>query len=126
MKGNTGENLLCLLERRLDNVVYSMGLAPSRSAARQAVIHGHIAVNGKAAKRPGILVRAGDTIQSAAKEKSKTLVKAGIEQSRSIRQVPSWVTVTDEHLQGIVVTLPKRQDVPFDVNELFVVEVCSR
>jgi len=126
MKGNTGENLLCLLERRLDNVVYAMGLAASRSAARQAVVHGHIAVNGRAAKRPGILVRPGDVVQACPKEKSKTLVKTGLDSARSIRQSPSWVTVTDEHLQGIVVTLPKRQDVPFDVNELFVVEVCSR
>jgi len=126
MKGNTGENLLCLLERRLDNVVYAMGFGASRSAARQAVIHGHITVNGKPAKRPGIFVRAGDTVAAASKEKSQNLIKAGVESSRSIRQAPSWVTVEDKHLSGIVVTLPKRQDVPFDVNELFVVEVCSR
>lgn len=126
MKGNTGENLLCLLERRLDNVAYAMGFGASRCAARQAVIHGHIAVNGRKASRPGLLVRAGDVVTAAPKEKSKALVKFGIDSARSVRQAPSWVTVDDQKVEGTVVTLPKRQDVPFDINELFVVEVCSR
>jgi small subunit ribosomal protein S4 len=125
-KGNTGENLLCLLERRLDNVVYAMGLAASRAAARQAVLHGHVTVNGKRASRPGIVVRAGDTVAAAGPEKSKKLLKAGLDMARAIRQSPSWVSVNDAELQGIVTTLPKRADVPFDINELFVVEVCSR
>ena len=126
MKGNTGENLLCLLARRLDNVVDAMGFGASRSAARQAVIHGHISVNGRKASRPGIIVRAGDIVTALPKEKSKNLVKTGLEMARSVRQPPSWVTVDDQKLEGSVITLPKRQDVPFDVNELFVVEVCSR
>lgn len=126
MKGNTGENLLCLLERRLDNVVYAMGFGASRSAARQAVVHGHVAVNGRKASRPGILVRAGDIVTAVPKDKSRALLKFGVDSARAIRQVPSWVTVDDQQLSGSVVTLPKRQDVPFDINELFVVEVCSR
>lgn len=125
-KGNTGENLLCLLERRLDNVVYAMGLCASRAAARQAVLHGHVTVNGKRATRPGIVVRAGDTVAAAPNEKSKKLLKGGLDMARAIRQTPSWVSVNDGELQGIVTTLPKRPDVPFDINELFVVEVCSR
>jgi len=126
MKGNTGENLLCLLERRLDNVVYSMGFGASRSAARQAVVHGHVSVNGRKASSPGIIVRAGDVVSAVPKEKSKALLKTGLEFARTIRQVPSWITVDDQKLEGTVVTLPKRQDIPFDINELFVVEVCSR
>ena len=126
MKGNTGENLLCLLERRLDNVAYSMGFGASRSAARQAVVHGHVTVNGRKAARPGIIVRPGDIVGATPKDKSKAPLKLGLDMARAVRQAPSWVTVDDQKLEGTVVTLPKRQDVPFDINELFVVEVCSR
>jgi small subunit ribosomal protein S4 len=125
-KGNTGENLLVLLERRLDNVVYSMGFGVSRAAARQLVVHGHVRVNTKRADAPGMLLRPGDTIRASDDEKSRTLAKNGLAMSRGIRQVPSWLNVSDEELKGDVVSLPKRADVPFDINELFVVEVCSR
>ena len=126
LKGNTGENLLMLLERRLDNVVYAMGFGVSRAASRQAVLHGHVLVNGKKVTAPGLLVRAGDVISAAGHDRAKALLKGGVEMSRSVRQCPSWVQVTDADLKGDVITLPKRQDVPFDINELFVVEVCSR
>jgi small subunit ribosomal protein S4 len=125
-KGNTGENLLVLLERRLDNVVYAMGFGVSRAAARQMVVHGHVRVNTKRADAPGMLLRPGDTIRASEDEKSKTLAKNGIAMARGIRQVPSWLNVADDELKGDVVSLPKRADVPFDINELFVVEVCSR
>lgn len=126
MKGNTGENLLCLLERRLDNVAYSLGFGVSRSAARQAIIHGHVTVNGRCVSRPGVILRAGDVVAAAPKERSKNLVTTNVQGARGIRQVPSWLSVDDQKLEGTVITLPKRQDVPFDINELFVVEVCSR
>lgn len=125
-KGNTGENLLVLLERRLDNVVYSLGFGVSRAAARQLVVHGHVKLNTKRADAPGIQVKPGDTIRVCANEKSKALVKNGIAMSRGVRQVPSWLNANDEEMSGDVVSLPKRADVPFDINELFVVEVCSR
>ena len=125
-KGNTGENLLVLLERRLDNVVYALGFGVSRAAARQLVVHGHVRVNTKRADAPGMLVRPGDTIRAADDEKSKKLAKDGVAMSRGIRQIPSWLNASDEELKGDVVSLPKRADVPFDINELFVVEVCSR
>jgi small subunit ribosomal protein S4 len=125
-KGNTGENLLVLLERRLDNVVYAMGFGVSRAAARQMVVHGHVRVNTKRADAPGMILRPGDTIRASEDEKSKTLAKNGIAMARGIRQVPSWLNVADDELKGDVVSLPKRADVPFDINELFVVEVCSR
>jgi small subunit ribosomal protein S4 len=125
-KGNTGENLLVLLERRLDNVVYSLGFGVSRAAARQLVVHGHVKLNTKRADAPGILVKPGDTIRVSSHEKSQTLVKNGIAMSRGIRQVPSWLAAGDDEMKGDVISLPKRADVPFDINELFVVEVCSR
>jgi small subunit ribosomal protein S4 len=125
-KGNTGENLLVLLERRLDNVVYSLGLGVSRAAARQLVVHGHVKLNTKRADAPGTLVKPGDSIRVAENEKSRALVKNAIAMSRGIRQVPSWLNANDDEMKGDVISLPKRADVPFDINELFVVEVCSR
>src|SRR5262245_24799309 len=104
-KGNTGENLLVLLERRLDNVVYAMGFGVSRAAARQLVVHGHVRVNTKRADAPGMLLRPGDTIRASEDEKSKTLAKNGIAMSRGIRQVPSWLNVADEELKCDVVSL---------------------
>lgn len=125
-KGNTGENLLVLLERRLDNVAYALGFGVSRAAARQLIVHGHLKLNTKRADSPGILVKPGDTIRVAEVEGSKTLVKNAVQMSRGIRQVPSWLNASDDELKGDVISLPKRADVPFDINELFVVEVCSR
>ena len=125
-KGNTGENLLVLLERRLDNVVYALGFGASRAAARQLVVHGHVRLNTKRATSPGILVRPGDAVTASANDKSRALVKNGLALSRGIRQVPSWLVAHDDELKGDVLSAPKRADVPFDVNELFVVEVCSR
>ena len=125
-KGNTGENLLVLLERRLDNVVYALGFGVSRAAARQMVVHGHVRVNTRRADAPGMLLKPGDTVRVSANDKSKSLVKNGIAMSRGIRQVPSWLTAGDDEMKGDVISMPKRADVPFDINELFVVEVCSR
>lgn len=125
-KGNTGENLLVLLERRLDNVVYALGFGVSRAAARQLVVHGHVRVNTKRADSPGMLLRPGDTVRVGSHEKSQALGKNAIAMSRGIRQVPSWLNANDEEMKGDVVSMPKRADVPFDINELFVVEVCSR
>jgi small subunit ribosomal protein S4 len=125
-KGNTGENLLVLCERRLDNVVYSLGFGVSRAAARQMVTHGHIRLNAKRADSPGALVRPGDSVTVSANEKSRNLVKANVAMARGVRQVPSWLAAADDDLKGDVISLPKRADIPFDINELFVVEVCSR
>jgi small subunit ribosomal protein S4 len=125
-KGNTGENLLVLCERRLDNVVYSLGFGVSRAAARQMVTHGHIRLNAKRADSPGALVRPGDSVTVGATEKSRNLVKTNVAMARGVRQVPSWLAAADDDLKGDVISTPKRADIPFDINELFVVEVCSR
>jgi ribosomal protein S4 len=90
------------------------------------VVHGHVRVNTKRADAPGMLLKAGDTIRVSSNDKSKALAKNGLAMSRGIRQVPSWLNASDEEMKGDVVSLPKRADVPFDINELFVVEVCSR
>jgi small subunit ribosomal protein S4 len=125
-KGNTGENLLLLLERRLDNVVYAMGFGSSRAMSRQMIRHGHVTVDGRRVTIPSMLVTEGMKVAISDKDKSKGLAKAGLEMSRGVRQSPSWVSVNDEGLEGSVLALPKREDVPIDINELFVVEVCSR
>lgn len=125
-KGNTGENLLLLLERRLDNAVFAMGFASTRPMARQMVTHGHVAVNGTKVDIASALINAGDVISIRPKEGSQNLARGGIELSRALRQPPSWVHVEDAKLEGRVVALPKRDDVPIEINELFVVEVCSR
>ncbi len=124
--GNTGENLLVLLERRLDNAVFAMGFGNTRPMARQMVVHGHVLLNGKRATRPSMLVKAGDLVSVREKENSKTLGASGVEMSRSLRSPPSWVAVDDDKLSGTVSVLPSRDDVPIEVNELFVVEACSR
>jgi small subunit ribosomal protein S4 len=125
-KGNTGENLIVLLERRLDNAVYSMGFALSRASARQLIRHGHVTVNGRRVNIPSQLVVAGDEIAPADKERAKKLVVEAIEQTRS-RQVPSWLEVSADPPKGRVVQLPRRDDLTaLEVNELFVVEVMKR
>jgi small subunit ribosomal protein S4 len=124
--GNTGVNLLVLLERRLDNAVFGMGFGNTRPMARQMIVHGHITVNGKKVSCPSALVRAGDKITVRPKDGSKKLATDGIAMSRALRSPPSWVDVNDDTLEGTVVNLPKREDVPIEINELFVVEVCSR
>lgn len=124
-KGNTGKNLLVLLERRLDSVLYWMGFAQSRAHARQVIGHGHVTVNGRRLDIPSALVKAGDVIAPADRESSKKLFSESIELTKT-RVVPSWLETTHEPPSGRVVELPKREDVPFEVNELFVVEVQKR
>jgi small subunit ribosomal protein S4 len=125
-KGNTGQNLLVLFERRLDNVLYAMGFGSSRAMSRQLVRHGHVRLNGRRATVPSMLVDAGDVVTVSERDKSRALLKTGLEMSRSVRQTASWVSVAEDQLQGQVVSLPRREDVPYDINELFVVEVASR
>ncbi len=122
-KGLTGENLLRLLERRLDNVVYRLGFASSRREARQLVSHGHFLVNGRSTNIPSYLVRVGDEIK--VKEKSKEIepIQRGLSYERS---VPSWLELDREALSGKVVDLPKRDDIDIDINEQMIVEFYSR
>jgi small subunit ribosomal protein S4 len=102
-----------------------MGYSLSRAHARQMIRHGHVRVNGRKVDIPSVLVKAGDTIEPADREKSRKLFTEAIELSKS-RNIPSWVEVTHDPAKGKVLELPKRDDVQFEVNELFVVEVQKR
>lgn len=125
LRQNTGVALLCLLERRLDNVVYKAGLAPSRPAARQIIVHGHVYVNGRRNDRPGLRVGQGDKISIKSSDRSQKLAREFLE-GDGVRTAQAWLQVTPERLEAIVVTLPNRDDVQIPVEEQLIVELCSR
>jgi len=125
MKGNTGENLLQLLERRLDNVVFHLGFALSRSHARQLIGHGHVALNGRRCNIPSARVDPGDVVGPMGRERSMKAVRDTLEQTKG-RTCPTWLVRTDEPPHGKVNVLPKRDEIPYEVNEQFIVEVASR
>jgi small subunit ribosomal protein S4 len=124
-QGITGENLLRLLERRLDNVVYRLGFARSRSEARQLVRHGHFTVNGKRVNIPSYLIRSGDEI--AVQEKSRELpVFVVIAETVAQKIPPAWLEVDPERMLGRVVGLPAREDIDVPIQEHLIVELYSR
>jgi len=123
--GITGENLLRILELRLDNVVFRMGFATSRAAARQLVTHGHFAVNGRATNVPSFHVKPGDRIEVRESRASREPFKLAKETLRS-PQVPEWLSVDAAKLAGTVSDLPRRDQMPLDLNEQLVVEFYSR
>ena len=124
-KGMTGENLICLLERRLDNVVYRMGMAASRKEARQLVLHGHFTLNGKKVNIPSLIVKAGDVI--SVKEASRASVKIkALAEELATKSAPKWLDVDKNGLSVKVVTLPARDDVDFEFNEQLIVELYSK
>ena len=125
LKGNTGENLLQLLERRLGRVVATLGFAPSILGARQMIAHGHIQVNGKKMDVPSYTVKVGDLITVHGRERSQNLAKASIDIGLTGR-APHWLERSEEPPKGKVIGLPKREDVALPVNENLVVEYCSR
>lgn len=124
MKGITGENLLRLLELRLDNVVYRMGFASSRAEARQLVTHGHFLLNGRKADIPSLITKVGDTIEVKEKSKSSDKFKALME-NRAGNTVP-WVDVDVEKMRGTIVTQPSREDIDLPVEEHLIVELYSK
>lgn len=122
-QGITGEVLLQLCESRLDNVVYRMGIAPSRSSARQLVSHRHITVNGELVNIPSYQLQAGDVV--AVREKSKSLEAINKSLSNS-SQVYEWITWNNETKQGTYVSVPARIQIPENINEQFIVELYSK
>jgi len=124
-KGNTGDNLLTLFERRLDNVVYHLGFAQSRAEARQMICHGHIAVNSKKVSIASYQVQEGTVISHYSKDSSKRMISENLEFTR-MREKPTWVNINAESLQGKVVSLPSRDDVSVEVDEQLIIEFCSR
>ncbi|MFG0319810.1 MAG: 30S ribosomal protein S4 [Planctomycetota bacterium JB042] len=125
MSGNTGANLLTLLERRLDSVVFQLGLAASRKGARQLVAHGHVRVNGTRCSASSRLVRVGDRISLIAKDKTQKLAKGALE-VRKGHTVPSWLSFEESKLEGAVTALPARADVSFEVQEQLIIELMSK
>ena len=124
-EGMTGENLICLLERRLDNVVYRMGFAASHKEARQLVLHGHFTVNGKKVNIPSLLIKAGDVI--AVKEASRDSVKfKALAEAAATANAPKWLEVKADAMSATVLNLPAREDVDFDFNEQLIVELYSK
>lgn len=124
-EGMTGENLICLLERRLDNVVYRMGFAASHNEARQLVLHGHFTLNGKKVNIPSLIVKAGDVV--AVKESSRDSVKIkALAEAAASMAAPKWLEVKADAMTAKVVTLPAREDVDFDFNEQLIVELYSK
>ncbi|MBF7095964.1 30S ribosomal protein S4 [Alkalibacter mobilis] len=124
-RGITGDNLLQLLESRLDNTVYRLGFASSRKEARQLVLHGHFTVNGKKVNIPSYLISEGDLIQVAEKSKKSDKFKAVVE-STSSKVTPKWLEVDFDKLEGKVVALPTREDIDLNIEDHLIVELYSR
>mgnify|MGYP005842327045 FL=1 len=125
-KGATGENLLQLLEGRLDNIVFRMGFAVTRAQARQMVSHRLIEVNGKVLNIPSCQVSAGDRISVCEKARNHLRIKEAVEVSRDLDLVAPWLEVDAEKLEGTVKSLPERDDLPPDINENLIVELYSK
>ena len=125
MPGQTGVNLLVLVERRLDNVVFRLGLANTRKQARQIVRHGHITVNGKRVDIPSALVSAGDVVAVAEKSQQNAFFKALRETNNSL-SAPAWLDADQEHLAGTVTRFPNRDEIDVPVNEQAIVELYSK
>ena len=123
-KGMTGENLLAILESRLDNVVYRLGFAMSRAEARQLVRHGHFTVNGKKVDIPSYLVKTGETVALAEKSHSIDKIKGSLEANAS-RVVPKWLDFDAKNMVAKVVAVPQREDIDLPIEEHLIVELYS-
>ena len=125
MNGNTGENLLSLIERRLDNVVYRLGFASTRREARQLVNHGHYTVNGKRVNIPSYLVSAGDVVAVCEKSVSNNRFKK-LKEDDAFVAAPKWLERDKNNLQGKVVAMPTKEDIDFEIAENLIVELYSK
>jgi len=124
-KGVTGENMLSLLERRLDNVVYRLGFGVSRSQARQLVNHAHITVNGKKVNIPSYIVKAGDVVAVKENKVNNTFFKQ-LKERKPNGVIPKWLEADMENLSGKVIALPVREDIGMDIREQLIVELYSK
>ena len=123
MKGVTGENMLSLIERRLDNVVYRMGIGSSRAESRQIVNHGHITVNGRRVNIPSFIVKAGDVIEIKENKRELEMFK----QLKGMKIImPKWLEFNSEELKGKVLALPTREDIDLGIKEHLIIELYSR
>jgi len=125
-KGRTGENLLKLLERRLDNVLYRLGFAPSRKSARQLVLHGHFLVNGRMVDVSSFLLKAGDTIKVAERSNQVDTIHSSLKRVKD-GMLPSYLELDKAQLTGTFLQVPERAEIPLpDVNEQLIVELYSK
>ncbi|MCX8044361.1 MAG: 30S ribosomal protein S4 [Desulfobacterota bacterium] len=124
-RGVTGENLIVMLERRLDNMVYRMGFATSRTEARQLVRHGHFLVNGAKVDIPSYLLRPGDVVQLREKSRSIARIKESLAVAQQ-RGVPSWVELDAARYEGKVIALPRREEITMPIREHLIVELYSK
>ena len=124
-KGVTGTNLLAFLEQRLDNVIYRLGFAPSRAAARQMVMHGHVLVNGKRVDIPSYQTKAGQTVELGQRARNNDAVKSSVETAAG-RGVPQWLVLDAAAFKGQIMAAPKREDITLDINEQLIVELYSK
>lgn len=125
MKGPSGTNLVLLLESRLDNIVWRLGLTRTIPAARQLVVHGHIQVNGKRVDRPSFQVKPGDEISVRERTKNKSFVNEVLEQTAGLPR-PAWLEFDPAKATGKLITAPERHDLPFDLNEAAIIEFYSQ
>jgi small subunit ribosomal protein S4 len=125
MAGPSGHNLLQLLERRLDNVVYRLGFAPSRTQARQMVNHGFFTVNGRPVDIPSYIVKPGDVIELKEKYRSNSQIQENL-QVRVQRGIPAWLELDAENFKGVVKSLPSREDITIPIQESYIIEFYSR
>jgi small subunit ribosomal protein S4 len=125
LRGNTGENLLQLLEKRLDNVVYRMGFASTRAEARQLVSHKAIVVNGQVVNIPSFTVKAEDVVSIREKSKTQARIIAALELAEQ-REKPVWVEVDNKKLEGVFKRIPDRTDLSAEINEQLIVELYSK
>ena len=125
MQGVTGENLMTILESRLDNVVFRLGFARTRKEARQTVTHGHITVNGRRVDIPSFRVRPGDLVAVHPKAKELLVIKSALVSNERV-EVPAWLEVDVEKLQGSVLSLPTRDQIDLDIREQLIVELYSK
>lgn len=123
--GNSGENLLMLLERRLDNVLCHLGYGFSRSHTRQIISHGHITVNNRKVDIASFLVKLGDVIRPINKDDSIKMIKSNVDLGKN-KKLPAWLEVADDELEARVLQLPTREDISVDIQEQLVVELCSK
>ena len=126
MKGNTGDELMTLLERRLDNVVFRLGLASTRREARQLVNHGHFTVNGKRVNIPSYLVSVGDVIEVAEKSRSSVKFKRLTGEDAVMVTLPQWLEREKNTLRGVVAKMPERGDIDLPIEEHLIVELYSK
>ena len=123
--GRTGETLVKLLERRLDNVIYRLGLAPSRKAARQLVNHGHFLVNNHSVDIPSYLLKAGDSIQVRDKSKKLEILHASMKRMKDTAMLP-WLSLDKAAMTGVFLNVPERADIPLNADEQLIVELYSK